>query len=147
MLAADISWNSVPSAGSARVAASEQLANRGFVGLSSACAEHTADLISVLVIEKRCRQSAIPLRPDGLSKAGLVSMLFAVIRKNRFVARDKPPHQNQIAFVIEIDTHDLQSLGPILLGEFVEHGIFIAARLAPRRPERHQQRFPAVLLH
>src|ERR1700730_761852 len=127
-------WRSVGSAG---IAASKQLANCGFVGLSSACAEHTADLIPVLVIEKRCRERAIPLRPDGLSKAGLVSTLFAVIRKDRFVSRDKPPSQDQIAFVVEIDTHDLQSMGPILLGEFVEHGIFIAARLAPGRPERH----------
>src|SRR5712664_1764670 len=131
--------------GSAR-ATSKQLANRGFVGLSRAGAKHTAHLIPVLVIEKRHRERAVPLRPDGLGKSGLVSMLFAVIRKNRFVSRDKPAHQNQVAVIVEIDTDDLQSLRPILLGQLVEHGIFIAAGLAPRRPERHEQRFPTMLL-
>src|SRR5260370_10640110 len=125
------------SAGSARVNASEQLANRGFIGLSSACAEHAAHLIPVLIVEKRCGKRAIPLRPDCLSKPRLVSAFLAVIRKDGFVSRDKAPHQNQIAFIVEIDTHDLQSLRPVLLGKLVEHGIFMSARLAPSGPERH----------
>src|SRR5690349_10632542 len=135
------------SARGGRVCSGEQLANCVLVRFASAGAEHAADLISVLIIKKGCRKRAIPLRPDGLCKSSLVAVLFAVVRENRLIARDKPPHQHQITFVVEIDAHHLQTLWLILFRQFVQHGIFIPAGLAPSGPEGHQQGFAYVLLH
>src|SRR6202008_2630265 len=90
------------SAGCGRVAFREQLTDGGFVGLAAARAEHAPHLLSVFVIQKRGRERAIPTRPDGLSKSGLVAVLFSVVGKDRFVARNETARQDQIAFIIKI---------------------------------------------
>src|SRR5260370_756462 len=56
------------------------------------------------------------------------------------------PHQDQIPVIVHAHTHDLQSLRGVLLRQFIQHGVLVAAWFAPRRPKRHEQRFPMVLL-
>jgi hypothetical protein len=85
--------------------------------------------------------------PEGAFFApAFVRWLLAVIGKHRPVPSHEPPHEDQIAVLIEVYAHDPQSLRRILLRQFIQHGIFVATRLAPRRPKRNQERFPAILL-
>src|SRR5207244_12625962 len=106
---------------------------------------------SVLCVKERSWQRPIPAREHGLPEGTLFAPAFfrwllPVIWKHRFVPRHEPPHEDQIAVLIQVYPHDLQSLRRILLGQLIQHGIFVATGLAPRRPKRDQQRFPAILL-
>src|SRR5260370_25657686 len=72
-----------------------------------------------------------------LSELPFLAWFFPEVGKYRLVARQKTPHQDQIAIVIQAHAHDFQSLRRLLLLQFVQHGILVAARFAPRRPKVH----------
>src|SRR5580704_5947649 len=99
-----------------------------------------ADLPAVLVIKKSGRQSARPFRQDTLHKSLLLALFLAIVREHGLVTRQKPAHEDQIAILIHADSHHPQSLGSILLGQLVQHRVFVAARLAPSSPEIDQDR-------
>src|SRR5260370_31509223 len=103
-------------------------------------------LLAVFSIEDRNGQRSSPAGEHRLPELLLTPCLFPVVRENRVVASQEAPHQNQIAVVIHANAYDFQPLRRILLRQFIQHGVLVAARLAPRRPKVHQNRFSTVLL-
>src|SRR5260221_14756252 len=75
-------------------------ANGGLVGVSLALSKHMPDLCAVLAVKVSRRKRSIPARKHCLPERLFGPGLFPVIGKYRFVARQKPPHQDQIAVVI-----------------------------------------------
>ena len=61
--------------------------------------------------------------------------------------RQEMPDEMHVRIVVEADAKSRQPLRRILLGQLDEHGKFIAARLAPRGPECHEQRLASIFRH
>src|SRR5713226_2919424 len=113
----------------------QQRANRRLIRFSVACAAEVPDLLAILRVKERSGNRSGPAGHDGLREGVLVALLLAIVRKYWFITRQETPHQNQVAILIEVHAHHLQSLRRVLLCQLIEHGIFVAARLAPGRPE------------
>src|SRR5271165_5492526 len=111
-----------------------------------AFAHQVANLRAIFGVEKGGGQGTVPPGHNGIDKAGFVSLSLAVVRKYGFIAREESAHEDKVPILVQIDAHDFQSLRSILLGEIVQHGIFVATRLAPRGPESHQEWLPFMLL-
>src|SRR5260370_24862695 len=106
-------------------------------------------LPTVFAIEKRSRKRSVPTWKHclcELSELRLLACFFPVIGKHRLVTGQKTPHQDQIAVVIHAYTDDFQSLRRVLLRQFIQHGILVAAGLAIGRPKIDEHWLPAVLL-
>src|SRR6266850_1357333 len=104
------------------------------------------DLPSISCIEHGSGERSGPTSQRRLPESLFSARFFPVVGKDRFVAGKKSPHQDQIPIVVEAHSHNFKSLRRVLLRQLIQHRVFVPARLAPRRPKIHQQRFPAVLL-
>ena len=105
------------------------------------------DLTAIFRVKNRNRKRSGPPGQHQLPEGFLSSRLFSVVGEDGLVARKEPPHQDQIAVIVEIHTDNFEPLRGVLLGELIQHRVFVPAGLAPRRPKIHKKRFPAVLLH
>src|SRR6266404_961035 len=123
----------------------KQRADRRLISVPRALAEHMPNLPAVFRVPERSRKDSVPRRQYPLSEQLLITCFFPVVGKNRFVSGQKTPHQNQIPVIIHAHAHDLESLRRVLLRQFIQHGVLVAAGFAPRRPKRHEQRLSVVL--
>src|SRR5690242_11651506 len=78
----------------------EQRSNGGFIGLPLALAKYMSNLPAVFVVEVSRWKRSIPPWKYGLPERFFRSRLFPVVWKDRLIARQKSPHQNQVAVVI-----------------------------------------------
>ena len=107
-----------------------------------------ANLLAIFGIEKCGGNGAIPAGQNGLDEGIFFTLLFAVVGEDRLVAGQEAAHEDAVAvaILVEADADNFEALGSVLLGEFVEHGVFVAARLAPSGPEGDDEGFAFVLL-
>src|SRR5260370_7359533 len=101
-----------------------------------------SNLPAVFAIEDRNRKGPIPARKYTLPEQFLPASLFPVIGKYWLVASQKTPHQDQIAIIIHAHPHDFQSLPRVLLRPFTQHGVLVAAAIAPPPPDPHPPHLP-----
>src|SRR5580704_17779769 len=125
---------------------SKQRPDSTFITVTRSLAEKMRHLPPILAIKKRGRKRPGPSGLYHLVKRRFTTRFFSIVWEYRLVSRYESPHQNHVAIIIHADAHDLQPLRSILFGQLVQHGVLVAAGLAPRRPERNQQRFPTVRL-
>src|SRR5205823_15102082 len=126
----------------------EERANRPLVRFAIALAHKISYLPPVFRVEDRNGQRSTPPGQHRHAKRGFGFRWFLpVIGEYRLVTRYEAPHQDQIAVLIHVHADDFQSFRRVQLRQFIQQGIFVAARLAPGRPEVHQQRLSAILLH
>src|SRR6267143_2250028 len=124
----------------------KQRTDRRLISVPRDLAEHMPNLPAVFRVPERSRKDSVPSRQYPLSEQFLIARFRPVVGKNRLVAGQKTPHQDQIPVIIHAYAHDLQSLRRVSLRQFIRHGVLVAAAFAPGRPKRHEQRFPVVLL-
>ena len=70
--------------------------------------------------------------------------LLAIVCEDGLISREKMADEINFSILIETDAHHCEVLRRELLGDLIDHGIFVAARFAPGSPEIHDQRLAAV---
>src|SRR5487761_594678 len=101
--------------------------------------------LSIGFVENRGRNRSIPRGINRMIETVDVdSRLLAVIREIRMIHGKEMADDVQIGIRIEAHANKNHSLGLVLLRQTHEHGIFRAARLAPRGPEIHDQRLASI---
>src|SRR5260370_8507961 len=93
----------------------QQRSNGRLIGIPRALAEHMPNLSSVLRVQERSRKGSVPSWQYPLSEEFLAARFFPVVGKNRLVAGQKTPHQDQIPLIFPTYPHHLQSLRVIFL--------------------------------
>src|SRR5712664_4726199 len=94
----------------------QQRSNGRLIGIPRALAEHMPNLPAVLRVQEGSRKGSVPSWQYPLSEEFLAARFFPVVGKNRLVAGQKTPHQDQIPVIINAHNHDIQTLRGVLLG-------------------------------
>ena len=72
------------------------------------------------------------------------SRLLAVIRESWTILREKTPDEIHVGVIVQADSEHGQPLRRVLLRQFHQQRIFVAARFAPRRPESYEKRLAVI---
>src|SRR5437763_15006946 len=88
----------------------KQRPNCPFVRFAVPLPNKTPHLPPIFRIEHRNGQRSGPRRQHSSAERPLFAWLLPIIWKNRLVPRNKSAHQDQVAVIIEVHAHNLQSL-------------------------------------
>src|SRR4029077_19031512 len=104
-----------------------------------------ADDVSIASIENRFGHRAGPCRIHAaIESIHIDSRLLAIIGKAGLIAREKAANEIHVRVVIKADAKNREALRRILFLQLHKQRKFVATGLAPRGPERDDERFAVV---